>query len=341
MNKTLNIMKCISAFFVICIHCELHNYGGKIGTILISLMRCSVPIFFLISGYYSYFNNKNNSDIMKKYKSRMIKLIKLIIISGITYLLFDILILDKYESISQYFEWKWNEKNFFKYIFLNVSPFAGHLWFLSALLYCYILIFILNKINVKVSILYKYIPILLMMNIIFGEISSKVGLNGIETIYYRNFLFYGLPFFLIGYLINDKSKKINEISNKTLIVVNVLSIVLIIIELLGTKNADLYIGSIIQATSLFILCVRNPNIIDIKILDNIGGKLYTYIYIYHLMVFEMVKKYQIKLGLRYEDVCYKDTIIVFIITILISIMIYYVSIYYKKIKNALIVKLSN
>ena len=71
-----------------------------------------------------------------------IKLIKLIIISGITYLLFDILILDKYESISQYFEWKWNEKIFFKYIFLNVSPFAGHLWFLSALLYCYILIFI-------------------------------------------------------------------------------------------------------------------------------------------------------------------------------------------------------
>ena len=71
MNRTLNVIKCISAFFVICIHCTL-QYSGKIGIAIDGIIRVAVPIFFLISGYYSYFED---NEVAKKYSFTQKKVI--------------------------------------------------------------------------------------------------------------------------------------------------------------------------------------------------------------------------------------------------------------------------
>ena len=330
MNKSINFIKCACAFFVICMHCELHNYGGKIGTIIIALMRLAVPIFFLISGYYSCFKEQQKDKRIIKYKNRIWKLLKLIIISGIVYLLLDIFLFKKYINIQQYFNTKWNQYKIFQYIFLNLSPFAGHLWFLSALLYCYITVIILEKLNITISILYKYIPILLLVNILLGEMSNNIGLTVKYSMYYRNFIFYALPFFLIGYAIKDKWGFFEKIKNKYLLLINICSLILIIIEVLGTKNSDLYIGNIIQSVTIFIWAIKNQKALNINPFVKIGEVLYTYIYIYHLMVLDILKMYQKKQGIQFKDVCYINTIIVFIITIIISIIIYYCSIIRKR-----------
>ncbi len=62
------------------------------------------------------------------------------------------------------------------FLVLNESPLRGHLWFLGALLYCYLFLLAL------------------------GEALTAAGHN-IQIPYVRNWLFCGIPSFLTGYLI--------------------------------------------------------------------------------------------------------------------------------------------
>lgn len=323
MNRTLNVIKCISAFFVICIHCTL-QYSGKIGIAIDGIIRVAVPIFFLISGYYSYF--EDNEVAKKKYKKRIKNLIKLIILSSILYFIINIINLNSAQEILEYLKNKFTARNIFTYIVLNASPFQGHLWFLNALLYCYIICYFMNKYDIKLNKLYKYIPILITVTIMFGEVASHMKVN-ITNIYYRNVWFYGLPYFLIGCLINEKGNKIKElITNKELYFYMLLGTILVIIERFATAKLDMYIGTIITSISIFIWCVKNPNLLNIKPLEWIGGKIYTHIYILHYMVINIVNSYEKSIGINIElrgsNIYYLNAIVVFLITVILSIVIY-------------------
>ena len=153
-NHSLNVLKFFSAFAVICTH-TINWHNGQIPLIIIELSTFAVPVFFLISGFYSYY--ENNSKANQKYKTRSIKLIKLIIISNLLYLFssFEVMsnlftqhyqiMLSKLPSIPQF-------------LVFNLGTY-GHLWFIGSLLYCYILFIILLKLNVKPKKLYKFIPV--------------------------------------------------------------------------------------------------------------------------------------------------------------------------------------
>ena len=143
-NYSLNFIKFIAIIAVICIHCQLNNIGTK-GLVIDALSRFAVPIFFLISGFFSYY--ANNSQAMIKYRNRIIRLVKLFVIGNILYLGFDIYTckISDFSSIVSVFDLN----HLFNYIFLDVSPWGVHLWFILALIYCYALYYILTKINIS------------------------------------------------------------------------------------------------------------------------------------------------------------------------------------------------
>lgn len=320
-NKSLNILKCLSAFAVICIHCSLQS-SGRVGIIIDALIRFAVPVFFLISGYYSYFTNNNVS--LQKYKKRAIRLIVLIIVSNLTYFIFDI-ITGKAALTGEDLIKKLDVKSIFNFLILNVSLTSGHLWFLNSLLYCYIIYIIMSKLEIDHKKLYKYIPILLIANIMIGEVLYTMRIYTL-SMYYRNFLFTGLPFFTLGYLIHDKQEKINnKISNKMILITIIFSCVLIVIERLSTGKIELFIGTIFLSISLFVWSILNPNKLNLKILGWIGKNLYTHIYILQGIVIELLREYQKNAGLENSKVCYMNTVIVFIVTVLISIIVYVIT----------------
>ncbi len=95
----------------------------------------------------------------------------------------------------------------------------------------------------------------------------------------------GLPFFTLGYLIHDKKDILTEkISNSFLIAFGIFGLLLTVLEVIVMGKLDVYIGSIIFAVCIFILCVKNPNALNIKITEFIDERLYILIYILHLMV---------------------------------------------------------
>lgn len=307
-NYSINSLKFIAIFSVIAIHCINVNGMQEKFEILLGLMRFAVPVFFLISGFYSYY--ENNEKALQKYKTRIIRLLKLIIASNIFY----IITTPKFYNLMNY-STIFNFKSILACLIFNLPLIKGHLWFLDALLYCYILVFILSKVKINLNKFYFIIPLLLIVNLSLGEISSIIGIS-IEYFYYRNFIFTGLPFFMIGYLIHDKLDFIeNNISNKFILLTLLPICGLTIIESTYAIT-DLYLGTILFSTMIFIWCILNPNKLNFKITNLIGGKLYGYIYILHIfVVFTLLKDLSINLG-------WFNPILVFTVTTILSYLVY-------------------
>lgn len=93
-NYSMNVAKCLGIFAVICIHCTLFKFGRK-GLVIDALSRFAVPLFFVISGYFSFYPNLERS--LDKYKTRAYRLIKLLISSMILYFIFYVFVI-RYHS---------------------------------------------------------------------------------------------------------------------------------------------------------------------------------------------------------------------------------------------------
>ena len=68
-NKSLDAVKAIAACLVVCIHV---SFPGQAGQLVKVLARCAVPFFFMVSGYFCYYQNCNASKRSRccTYRSR-------------------------------------------------------------------------------------------------------------------------------------------------------------------------------------------------------------------------------------------------------------------------------
>lgn len=310
-NHSLNFVKCIAVFAVICIHCGLFKIGTK-GLIIDALCRFSVLIFFLIAGFFSFY--PDDSKASDTYRRRTDKLIKMLLIGSILYFLYL-----AYAKLPELLAML-NLDTLFNLIILNATPFGFHLWFVLALIYCYVFYYVLIKFQIKPNTLYKFIPILIFFSLFVAEFSTKAGISfSIE--YYRNFLLMGLPFFTLGYLISDKKDILTEkISNSFLIAFGIFGFLLTILEVLVVGKLDIFSGTVIFSLCVFIWCVKNPDTLDFKITEFIGGKLYGLIYVIHVLVYWIIS----------PNLGYLNPIAVFITTTIICTIIYLIM---NKLKN--------
>lgn len=130
----------------------------------------------------------------------------------------------------------------------------------------------------------------------------------------------GLVFFMLGYLIHDKEKKIDGYISNRFIILSILFVCMFsVFESLFTGNSfsyEFYVsGSGILAVLLFLWCIKNPNFPRSKVLEYIGGKLYMYMYILHYMVNYLLIYFNVKMG-------YLNVIIVITVSVIISYIVY-------------------
>ena len=75
-NKSLDAVKAIAACLVVCIHV---SFPGQAGQLVKVLARCAVPFFFMVSGYFCYYQNCNAS---KRILSKILHIMKLFAVSS-------------------------------------------------------------------------------------------------------------------------------------------------------------------------------------------------------------------------------------------------------------------
>lgn len=282
----LDFAKFFCAFMVICIH--MTYYGKKYFE---PLTRFAVPIFFMITGYFYSTIKQNNREW-----AQIRKTIVLFLYSNLLYLVWKItkcVLLG--ESISDLIDSILSNKSWIMFICFNESFFAGHLWYLSALIYVLVIVLVVDMHSSREK-LYRFIPLFLLTNIVFGNYSTIIFGKRLPLVLTRNFMFCGLPFFLIG---DALRKEQNKLKKKQLLVITISSVVLTIAEnilLLNTGavfNADCFIATPFLAYSLFALSLENHAVSNNPFLfkiSQLGKNTSTIIYIIHPIAISVAGK---------------------------------------------------
>lgn len=270
-NSCIDFIKMIACICVIHIH---YPISGKAGGGINSIAQFAVLYFFMVSGYYLRGVNKD------KLKKRIRHIGLLCLISTLLYLLFDYILF----SISGHFgNWMkirfslgWLVRLLAINDLSNIS--AGHLWYLYALLYVYILYYLLSP----EENIYRRLDIPLLIASIFLTIIKLVLFaRGVNWHYTENWLFTAFPFVSIGYLVNKlKLPKIKW----------GYGFLIILLILVGYANGCKWgslLGCIILSLFLLVLAIQYPTILNNGI-SRFGLKCSQNIYILHVAIGRLI-----------------------------------------------------
>lgn len=314
MNKNyfLYFLKAIAAYSIIFIHCKFY---GEAGMIIDSLARFAVPIFFLSSGYFVF---TKEDALSKKIYKRIKNLTCVFLFCSIVYFMLKT-ILSRSLNITAIDVLK-------LLIFNDTSFISAHLWFLPALIYCYILLLVAHKLKM-IRFTFILIPVLLVVNIIVGFYFSSNHITEQNNYIIRNFLFFGFPFFMIGYFINTYKDKVSQLTVHIkphifalgIIIGNVITV--IDYKYIGDKS--LYFGSVIVSVLLFIYSLKKSDAFNKSIVSKIGEKYSLFIYLWHPIVISGVSIISNRINISHSiEFLYVQPIIIVLLVTTLSIIYY-------------------
>lgn len=174
----LDILKCIAMFFVVWNHSPMPQ--GCAGVFR------AVSIFFMITGYF-YQSTKDKGREMAQLK----KMVYMYIYANIAYFFIMALYNGGFSGILTL-------KNVLTHFLLGDGLTIGVLWYQHAIVVVLLIVYAADKTKMGRKILYPLVPVLLLGNICLGKYSYVIFGTVISGLVTRNFLFYGLPFFLLG-----------------------------------------------------------------------------------------------------------------------------------------------
>jgi surface polysaccharide O-acyltransferase-like enzyme len=271
---------------VVCIHAP---FPPQISNFVIPLSRNAVPVFFMITGYYYSYTKERKAE-----RKQLFKLFRLVIVASLLFFAWDLVnCWIANEPISSIFDWINNKKLIQNIVFFNFAPFAGHLWYVNATIYVLLVVFLFEKFWPRQK-LYPLIPLLILGNLILGTYAPVLLGQSIKNLVTRNFLFIGLPFFLIGDLIYTRQIKVKATTAMILsllfgLVATVEGVLLNAFEINGP--GEYYFGNTFSAVFAFLFTLQytpKSNTPYHQALYYIGAKLSTNIYILHPMVIEVL-----------------------------------------------------
>lgn len=285
-NAGFDFLKYICAFMVVCLHTK---YAGE--AFFEPFNRMAVPIFAMISGYY-YASMKQRGRV----KQQIIGSLKLLLLSNLLYFgwKFSEALLQG-NTAQEYFAIICTPKVLWEFLLFNHSPFSYHLWYLGSHLYTLTVIYLFEK-KWDRKKLYPLIPVLLLINLALGNYSRTLFSQALNSIYSRNFLFLGIPFFLLGDYFRQSGTRLRA---GTLAAGMLLSAILTgcekryLMSLPQPVNTDLYLGSILLACFVFLFFSQNRPAFSCKPFQAVafmGRHLSSTIYIVHLIFISIGNK---------------------------------------------------
>ena len=310
-NYCLDFIKGMACICIVFMHCK---FPGTLGNMFQCVTRFGVPYFFMISGYFSYYEDGRKFDAGKKVKHILI----IAVAASVFYLVVGIA-----EMLILKTPFSFSVRQIASFLIFNQPIFiAEHLWFLYALIYVYILYAIVDRFNLH-KIAYYSIPVLLLGYIALAQVRFLI--TGHATIiYYRNFLMEGFPVFMIGHLIHKyKEKLITKLTNIHLIILISVFTLLCVAECLFLgRDFGANIFTFPQLTAIFIFAVKNSTFMSKNILTDFGKKYSLFVYVLHWFVWKSVELLFTKTGLTdYTATLYLMPFAVAILSVLLSIIV--------------------
>ena len=256
-----------------------------------SLGRVTVIFFFLVSSYF-YTKRLNRDDFT--YKSAFKRCIRLLLMAGVTIVIYCAILipinwsyLGTPKLISEAFNWENFQVFWNKYI-----PKLSFLWFIIALILCYLIYPLIYKIKWFKENKYSiFVPVAILISAYIYRIFCNHYDWGFFSTYQvtRNFLITGLPCFLIGsYIYHHESqfKKINTLVFWLLFILLIGTSMLEAIYHDATSNKpnEFYLSSIVLTVLVLIYCIQKPDTKFGEICYHyLGSTGPTFIYLFHML----------------------------------------------------------
>lgn len=335
-NSRFDIIKGVACIAVVLIH---YTFPGFFGDWVKVFCRFAVPFFFCVSGYYLFDFNSDKVDaesIVRKIKKLTSILVWSTIFYGFVYY-FAVHCPKGGLSIASYIERYINAKTLLYMFLCNTGLFNLALWFIGALIYCYITVLLVF--NTKKRLYFSWVLILPLLGVmsITQEFAGVAGfkwnlipISGVKPIPYFQlsccFLCRALPFFLLGTVLRAFSKIIKEwkIPDWIFLFGAFVSGVISILEfkLLNGRVAQFYIGSYLMALSLCLWAIRGGGSDKFIKLAWIGRELSMLVYILHIAVGIGVSRLVKGIGVALAWYGWINPIIVIVMSIGLSFVIY-------------------
>lgn len=310
----MEICKLIASFFVVCIHVP---FPGELGRIVSCLARFAVPMFFAISGFFSY------RASCGKLQKRIWHIVKLNIVAVTIQIAWNLCATLLYGGTMadwvQTLHIGWID--IVKWLVLNVNPFGWHLWYLASIFVCYVAVWGYARYygdeKTDYFLLYILCVCLTAVHFLLGEFS---WIFGIEVSYEipRNAVFFGLPMFTLGMFLRQYGEcileKIHLTTGKSVLLL-LTSATISVLESRYMGNAELYLSTIVTVVILMLLSMRHRQLCTGIVGDVINrfGAYSTVIYIVHMVVHEYymgMQQYGIYLRLGELEMVLRPLIII-------------------------------
>lgn len=192
----LDVMRIFCAFLVVCIHTWLP--WGLQGTIT----RQAVPCFFMLSGYFLFYD-----DCQKRIIKSIKKVCAIFLISCIIYIAYRLLL--------NHFTAHTYDIEIIRNCAINIilandtSSIAYHLWYFPALIYALVFTYIISKTGMwKTAWILS--AILWFAGLTLGQYSQLLFNTSFDARLTRNFIFVGIPMLMAGTLMRKYDNKISE-----------------------------------------------------------------------------------------------------------------------------------
>ena len=193
---------------------------------------------------------------------------------------------------------------------------VGQLWFLLALIYVYLLYYVVQKKNLY-KLAYGAIIVLIAIYIFLAQGMHIVG-KDMPNFLYRNFLVEGFPLFMLGEWLHKEEKKFN-FSNKAIITVIVASTLMCFLEraVMG-RDFGINISTFVQVIAIFIYGINNSEKHK-GVMQEIGKKCSMFVYILHPFVWKTLDIISEKISIKENVVfSYSLPVMVIIITLMLA-----------------------
>lgn len=283
-NHFLDALKGIACIGVVFGHAL---FPGRFGYLVLTAATGMVPIFFLISGYYSYHASREKLIEKTKRKEKHIAFITIGVLALYFVWMCIRMLLGKkaFATILHVV----NIRSVIKFFLLNDTTMfdGGHLWFLLALLYCYITLYIIGRFRL-IKFAYPVIAIAFILRILAVSCGNWH--------YSQNFWVDGFPYFFLGFYLREHPEKYAKVRSKMCVCLAIGGLLFSEIANMGGVfpfKLNIYeVGTIVMAVSLFVYAIKNPKIGENSFLEKIGRNYSMFIYIVHVIILQTITDYE-------------------------------------------------
>lgn len=278
---SIDCMRYIMAFFVVCIHIPFESAAGNVA---VAFGKIAVPFFLVVCGYFLYRND--NNEFFARLKKQTIRVLAITIGANILFIAYSaISSFVKYGNLNS-FTGNFTGNNIVDFLLYNMSPFGGHLWYLGSLLYALVILMILCKTKIHKYVMFAS-PVLL------GVYIALTWFGHAEYFVYRNALLVTLPYVMMGCLIRRYEDKLMKIKSPVLFGLLLVLCVTNVIELnvysRGTGVPFFSAEILVYVVVLLMLKFRDFG--KGTLMEKLGSKCSLFIYIVHMLVILLISDF--------------------------------------------------